>query len=265
MTRKKTTANIYKNLELALIDQPDDITRLEISHDKIKELAHSIKEQGQLQPIVVVKRDGRYEIVAGHRRYLANQYLKNKIISCKIVDLEPQEIALARAMENIQRTDLTPVEEAKIYKGLIDKFKLDYDKIGDMTGVSGGVVKRRVKILLMPESLIDAVHKKLINQTVAEELVRCPDHAHREYLIEMAKDHGVTKEVARTWVDDHLKSIRTGQGSGEQGTLDAGVYVDRPVYVTCELCGGPIEVSKARNFTSCPECSKELKRLIESS
>lgn len=261
---KRAKTEMFKSIDVGIIDPPSEVARLNILEGDIKELAQSIKEQGLLQPIIVFKRDERYEIVAGHRRWLAIQYLKQKTITCKVVDSSPVMNALARATENLQRNDLSPLEEGMIYQGLVEKFDMPFDQIAKITGISAGVVKRRINVLKMTDSLIDAVHKRLINVSVAEELMRCPDEAYRDYLIQMSRDHGVTKEVARQWVDDRIKELRKPESAGIGGSRSPEVYIESPIYVACQGCKEPRVVSGLKNVGICPECFKVFITMLES-
>jgi len=260
----KRALDVFKSIDADIIDPPTDVARIEIPEIAIKELAQSIKEQGQLENILVFKKDGRYEIVAGHRRWLAIKYLKQKTIYCKVVDSSPKMNALVRASENLQRTDLTPLEEGMIYQGLVEKFDMPINEIAKITGISAGMVKRRINILKMPDNLIDAVHKKLIPPTVAEELMRCPDEEYRDYLIQMARDHGVTNLVARQWVDARLKELRAKVSDVKGGSSSPDVYIETPVFVGCQGCKKPHDVSNLRSIGICPECFKNFITMLES-
>lgn len=260
----KRASDVYKSIDVSVIDPPSEVARLEIPENEIIELGQSIKEQGQLQPIIVFKKGERYEIVFGHRRWLAIQYIKEKKITCKVVDSEPRTNALARASENLQRRNISPLEEGMTYQGFIEKFDMTIEKIAKMTGISAGVVKRKINVLKMNSSLIDAVHKKLISITVAEELMRCPDEEYREYLIEMSRDHGVTKEVARQWVDDRIKELRKPRNASTGGSPSHDVYIESPVYVACQGCKDPKEISNLKNVGICSECLKVFINMLES-
>ncbi|MBA7637321.1 Nucleoid occlusion protein [subsurface metagenome] len=261
MGKKQT--EIYKSIEVDLIDPPEEIARLEIPEIAIRELAQSIKEQGLLQPIIVFKKGDRYEIVFGHRRWLATRYLKQKTISCKVVENRPEDNALARATENLQRSDLTPLEEAMTYQGLVEKYDMPLGQIGKITGMSAGVIKRRIDILRMPDSLIDAVHKRLISQSVAEELMRCPDEAHREYLIQMSRDHGVTVLVVRQWVDEKIQAMSRATASDKSGERSDSVYLGSPVYHACQICKQAKEIDQLQTLTICTGCLKKVSAMIE--
>lgn len=260
----KQASNVFKSIDVNKIEPPSEVARIEIPESAIKELAQSIKEQGLLQPIIVAEKDGKFEIVAGHRRWLAVKYLKQKTISCKIVDSSPEMNALARASENLQRSDLTPLEEGMIYQGLVEKFNMPLDQIAKITGISAGVVRRRINILKMPDNLIDAVHKKLISQTVAEELMRCPDEEYRDYLIQMSREHGVTSMVARGWVDDRAQELRTKLSGDGRGGHSPEVYIETPTFIACQGCKKPKIVSDLKNVGICRECFETFAEMIKS-
>ena len=259
----KRQSEVFKSIDVDIIDPPSEVARLEIPEIEIQELARSINMQGQLQNIIVFEKDGRYEIVAGHRRWLAHKYLKRKAISCKVVTSSPQMNALARASENLQRSDLSPLEEGMIYQGLVEKYDMPLEQIAKITGISAGIVKRRINILKMPDNLIDAVHKRLISQTVAEELMRCPDEEYRDYLIQMSRDHGVTKEVARNWVDERSKELRASRSAGAGGNHAPDVYIESPVFIACQGCKQAKEISQLKSIGVCPECFKTFVKMIE--
>lgn len=104
---------MYRRIKLDLIDRPVDIVRLEINEGQLRELADSIQGRGLLQPIGVTPRGDRFMIVFGDRRYLAHELLKKKDIMCHVEDIEDSQVVVDRAVENIQRVELTPFEEGR--------------------------------------------------------------------------------------------------------------------------------------------------------
>jgi len=259
----KMAASEFKDVEVGLIDPPGDVVRVEIAEFEIRELAESIKEQGLLQPIVLNTNGKRFEIIAGHRRFLAVQVLGWKKIMAKVVKMAAGKVALARATENIQRHDLTAFEEGMIYQDLEDKHKMNIDQIAKRMGKSAGVVKRRMEILKMPESLRRAIHQRTLSLTVAEELQGCLDEAHREYLTEMAIEHGVTKEVARMLVQDWRKTLRTDSVAGIGGGLDRNLAPPEVIYRPCDACHGPVDLSEGMELRLCQECGAAIKKALE--
>lgn len=253
---------VFRKLEIKQIDPPGDITRMEITDVDIAELASSIEEQGLLQPILVNKAGDRFEIVAGHRRYLAHKLLKRARIMCKVVDIDPETVALQRAMENLQRKDLSPLEEGVIYFNLNTAHGLSIDNIAKRSGLSAGVVRRRMDILNMPELLQKAVHEKKVNATVAEELMMCGDPGHRDYLIQMASEHGVTRDVVRLWVSDWKKGLRAGKSASEGGGGVRSILEPEIIYRACDVCKGPVDLAAVRELRMCPGCYRNIKNAL---
>lgn len=251
--RKKPT---FKRIKLELIDRPDEIQRMEISEEGLEELAESIQERGLLQPIGVAPRGNRYAIVYGDRRYLAHHKLKLRDILCRVEEIDDIQIVLDRAMENIQRVNLTPFEEAHIYIGLKEKVGMTLEEISKKVGKSVGTVQRRMDIMRMPESFQKALHEKKINVAVAEELWSCRDASKREYFLELAIEHGITRVVAKQWVGDYNKVLRDTKRDVDRGIPSPLEYEDTPIFRACDTCKGPVEYKDVRELRLCPVCFK---------
>ena len=245
-----------KEISLELIDRPRDPDRMDIGKNEVSELADSIKERGLLQPITVAERDGRYEIVYGDRRFLAHQELGLAKIACVVRQYDDSEIAVDRAVENLQRVDLTVLEEAKVYQRMMDKGGLDDGKIGKLVGKSGGMVKRKRYLLRMPGSFQEQMHSGGVSPSVAECLMGVGDATHRDYLLEMAVEHGVTLIVARGWVDDWKRSQREIETVEGRGMRDVAVYEEKPIYIPCDICGGPENLKDIKRLSTCKACFK---------
>lgn len=248
-----------KEVDLVLIDEPSQIDRFGIDQDYIEELANNIQEQGLLQSILLRPVKDRYEIIAGHCRFLAHKRLGLLKIRANIRLMDDAAAALARATENLARKNLTPMEEATVYRRLIDDRGLTIDQVAKKMGKSGGVVKRRLDLIRMPSCLQDAVHKKLISVTVAEELWPISDLASLEYYLSFAIDSGCTKETARIWSKEWKDSVR------REGLAAGGVeqiqnpYEPRPTYMPCDLCDQPVELGKESTIRACPDCAATIK------
>jgi len=256
---------IFRKIDLDLIDRPDDIVRMEIDDVELKELADSISERGLMQPIGVTPRGDRYLIVFGDRRYLAHELLKRKEIMCRIEDVEDTQVVIDRAMENIQRVNLTPFEEGHIYAGLKEKAGMSLEEISRRVGKSPGVVHRRMDILRMPESFQKALHSGGISISVAEDLWSCPDAAKREYFLELAVEHGITHKVARQWIDDFRKELRV-RSEGVEGSREGlAPYEDTPIFRACDLCKGPVEYQDLKELRICTRCFEGIMEAVKKS
>lgn len=250
----KASKPVTRLIRVDLIDEPDGVIRLEIDPEEVKSLAGSIEEVGLLIPIGVRSRGDRFEIVDGHRRYLAHKLLGREKIACFIRDVDDLECALARATENLGRVNLSPIEEAATYFDLVDTHGLSHEEVGKRMGKSPGVVKRRLDLLKMAPQLQQAVHRKQISYGVAEELWRLGDIGTIDYYLGYAVDHGVTVAVARQWVNDAKKRERGQRGDIGEGGGGASPLESTPVYVSCDLCQGPLNVNSITHLKICPVC-----------
>lgn len=256
----KRSSQTIKDISLDLVDEPKGILRLDISPEDLNDLAQSISEIGLLQPILVAVDGERFEVVFGHRRYLAHKKLGLPSIKCIIRNMTNQEVGIARATENISRSDLTPLEEAATYKNLIEQYDMTLDQVAQKMGKSAGTIKRRMDLLKMPPQLQKAVHAKQISMSVAEQLWIISDQADLEYYLSFALDGGCTKEVARSWAQDWRKKKRQQANPGVEGVRDVAPTEPRPVYVSCDLCVGPMEIGAETVLRICPDCMKLIKQ-----
>jgi len=260
----KPSRQTIKQTPLDLIDEPEGILRMEIDPDDIQELAESISEVGLLQPILVAIWDKRFEVVFGHRRYLACKKLGLSTIKAIQQVMSKQEIGIARATENIARADLTPMEEAATYKSLIEEYSFSLEQVAKKMGKTAGTIKRRMDLLRMPPLLQKAVHKKQISMAVAEELWPIADETSLEYYLTFAVDNGCTREVARQWSKDWKDALRRQRNDGDEGPReDVSPYEPRPTYVACDLCSDPMELDKSKFFRTCPRCYNAVKKGME--
>ena len=261
VTKKRASV---KDVKLEFIDEPKEIVRMDIDPDYIEELAQSISEIGLLQPILIAINGERYEIVAGHCRYLAHMKIGMTTIKAVVRQMSETEIGLARATENIARRDLTPIEEAATYKNLMEKYGLTIEKVSQKMGKTPGTIRRRMDLLRMPPMLQKAVHSKKISMTVAEELWPIADEASLDYYLMFAIENGCTREVARQWAKDWKDSVRRSKtADGEGGHVQTSIFEPRPTYVPCDLCQDPIELGKDKIFRCCPNCTGVINKSLE--
>lgn len=243
-------------VDLSQIDEPHGSIRIEIDDERVSELAQSISETGLQQPIVVRPAGDRYEIVFGHRRFLAHKKIGLPTIKSIIRKVNDKEAAISRATENLGRVDLTPIEEAATYKDLMDTHGMTVDQIADKVGKKPAVVMRRMDLLRMPSSLQKAVHAGRISMSVAEELWPITDESVREYYLSFAVDGGCTKEVAKTWCKEWRDSKRRDETPGVEGGGSSSPFEPRPHFIPCDICQGPVELGKDTVFRACPKCTK---------
>lgn len=256
------SATQVRDIPLALTDPPPDADRIDINPVDVDELAQSIQELGQLQAILVRPIGDRYEIVFGHRRYLACKQLSRDVLRAEIRPMTDKEAAVIRGVENLQRVDLTPIEEAQVYGRLRDLYNMTFEEIGLKMKKNAGTVKRRLDLLKMPPSLQTAVHKKTISISVAEELWSIRDNASLEYYLMFAVENGCTKEVARGWAKEWKDTQRRDAAAGVAAPSPLSPYEPRPYYLTCDFCHQPVLLGDEKQVIICPECYRQIKNAL---
>jgi len=148
--------------------------RKKFDKESLEELSNSIKERGIIQPIVVRRsesQDHKYEIIAGERRWQAAQHAglhEVPVIIIKADNLKSLEFAI---VENVQRKDLNPIEEAEGYKRLIDEFNYDQEKVAKFIGKSRAHISNCLRLLSLPKEVIELIIEEKISQGHAKILV----------------------------------------------------------------------------------------------
>ena len=174
MIVESKSENKTNNLGLSEIVPNRYQPRKNFDEENLNDLVNSIKERGVIQPIIVRKsssEDSKYEIIAGERRWLAAQKAglhKIPVVVTDADDLKSLEFAI---VENVQRHDLNPLEEAQGYKRLIDEFSYDQEKVSKFIGKSRSYISNSLRLLNLPREVLDYVEQKKITAGHAKILV----------------------------------------------------------------------------------------------
>ncbi len=148
--------------------------RKHFSKESLEELSNSIKEQGIIQPIVVrpdKNQDGKYEIIAGERRWLASQNAglhEVPVVILNVDDVKSLEFAI---VENVQRQDLNPIEEARGYQRLIDDFNYNQEKLSKFIGKSRSYIANSLRLLGLPNEVLEMVQQGNLSAGHARSLI----------------------------------------------------------------------------------------------
>jgi ParB family chromosome partitioning protein len=166
--------NKTNNLSLAEIVPNKYQPRKNFDEENLNDLVNSIKERGVIQPIIVRKsntNNSKYEIIAGERRWLAAQKAGLHEIPVVVTDADDLKSLEFAIVENVQRHDLNPLEEAQGYKRLIDEFAYDQDKVSKFIGKSRSYISNSLRLLNLPKEVLDFVEQKKITAGHAKILV----------------------------------------------------------------------------------------------
>ncbi len=248
-------------IPLELIDRPGKSDRDTIDPELLRELVESIKEVGLQQPVLLRPQNSRYEIVAGDRRFLAHKAINAKSIKSFVREMTDKEAFIVRATENLQRENLSPLEEAKIYKNLLSTCGMALHSIAKSMGRSVSQVGNRLALLELPEKFQEAIGQKKMPCSVAIELMKIQDEEMRDYYLEYAVANGITTRVAQEWVSAWMMTTEGIKSPGGGSSLGANPLENVPVYMPCNFCTGPVDIRKVITLHICPECMSVIKKV----
>lgn len=158
-------------IDLDLIEPNSEQPRSRFTEENLEELAQSIRANGIVQPIIVRRKDGKFQIVAGERRWRASQKAGLKKISSIIKEVEDEKLLELALIENIQRQELNAIEEARAYKNLIDKVGLTQEMIAERVGKNRTAVTTFLRLLKLPNDVLKLVEDEKITAGHARALL----------------------------------------------------------------------------------------------
>lgn len=162
---------LIQTLRISEIEPNRQQPRKNFDEDALLELSDSIKQFGVIQPLVVQKKDGYYEIIAGERRWRAAKKAGVKTVPVIIKDYTPQEVMEISLIENIQREDLNPIEEALAYKRLLEEFHLKQDEVAEKVSKSRTAVTNAIRLLKLDARVQQMVIEDMISTGHARALL----------------------------------------------------------------------------------------------
>jgi ParB family chromosome partitioning protein len=194
--------------------------RQEFDQEALNELASSIRIHGIVQPLVVRRVQDKFEIIAGERRYKAAISLGLTAVPCIICALEDNEVAEVAVVENIHRRDLSPIEEAKGYKNILDKKYLTQDQLAERMGIKPTTLSDKLSLLTLDESVQSALQKNQISERHARTLLKLTDKMKQVDLL----NEIITNRLTVKQVEDKINQIISGYSVKENVT--GGINID---------------------------------------
>jgi ParB family chromosome partitioning protein len=245
----------FKEIEIDLIEPNNLQPRTKFDENKLNELAQSIKENGVVQPILVRRIDsGRYQIVAGERRWRAAQRAGLQQISAIIRDIADDKMLELALVENIQRQELNAIEEAYAYKRLIDTLGLTQETVAQRVGRDRTFVTNYLRLLRLPEDIQELVEENKISMGHARALLGVDDpNKQREVaksIIEMGLSVRDTERTIKRLINnaDHTQVIRKSSEPSDVYTRQAEAKLRRKLSTQVKITpntnkeGGKIEI-----------------------
>ncbi len=150
---KEVVKKVEQTLRISQIEPNKNQPRTKFDEDSLNEMADSIKKYGVIQPLIVVKRKGFYELIAGERRWRAARLAGLKEVPVVIKDYDDQQVVEIALIENIQREDLNPIEEALAFDRLIREFDLKQDEVAERVSKSRTTITNSLRLLKLSEKV----------------------------------------------------------------------------------------------------------------
>lgn len=185
--------NELMDIDMAMVVPTEAQPRQSFKEDTIKELAESIEKNGLLQPIVVRPMEkGKYQIIAGERRYRAFKKLGRKVIPAIVRDYKDEEVDKLQLVENVQREDLNPYDEAIAYLKLKEKYGLKQEDIAKAVGKSRPYISNMTRLLSLEDEILEMLKNGEITVSHAKLILSLDTKEERLKLAHKIKDAGLT-------------------------------------------------------------------------
>ncbi len=226
--------------------------RKHFDESKLQELAESIKEKGVLEPLIVRRTEQGYELIVGERRWRAAQKAGLKEVPVLVKETERREALEISLIENIQREDLNPIEEAEAFKGLIEEFDISQEDLSKRIGKDRTTVTNTLRLLKLPLEVREHILQNRITSGHARALLSLENKEKQQELCARVVKKGLsvreTEAIARRWSEKSKKSVAPVKKRGDlesqlsslQDTMRK--YLGTKVHIQQKGKGGKIEI-----------------------
>lgn len=220
--------NKVLSLPLSKVEPRENQPRMIFEEESLSELAESIKLHGVIQPIIVVERGDHYEIVAGERRWRAAKMAGLSKIPAVLGDFQARQVSEISLIENIQRQDLSPIEEAQAYKQLMEEYGLKQEELARRVSKSRSAVANSLRLLKLDEK----VQAMVLDGSLSEGHARALLSLDRKQQWELARQITERKLSVRETERMVKKSAENKSESGTQGSIprSAPLFRDQSAY-----------------------------------
>lgn len=255
------------NLPVTMISPNPYQPRMQINEESLNELAASIKEHGIIEPLLVTKTgENKYDLIAGERRWRATKLAGLETVPVVVKESSPQEMLELAVLENVQRADLNPLEEALAYEQLANEFEMTHDQISKKMGVSRPAIANKIRLLSLPEELKKGLLESKISEGHARAILglTSPDNmvaAYKAVIRDNLSVRGVEELVRRLNKGKKLK-MKSHMRILDEKTVEVETSLrskfGEKVVLTRSLKGGKIIIP----FTSDTELDNLMGKLV---
>lgn len=271
-TKKPEEANVNDNVSRETLISINDIEpnreqpRKHFDEDAIHELADSIKQYGIIQPLILQKKDKYYSIIAGERRWRAARVAGLKEVPAIIKEYTPQETMEIALIENIQREDLNPIEEALAYQNLIKEFNLKQDEVADRVSKSRVSVTNSMRLLKLDKRVQQMLIDSMISSGHARTLLPIEDPDTQYQIATSVFDEKLSVRETEKLIKNILKPVIVAKEEIAVTRAEKFVYRDLEERMK-KVIGTKVNIKNKNNNNGKIEIeyysSDELERIIE--
>lgn len=212
-------------VKITMVEPNRKQPRKNFDEDALQELADSIKQFGLIQPILVQDRKDHYEIIAGERRWRAAKMAGLKEVPVIVRSYSEQEIMEISLIENIQREDLNPIEEAQAYKRLLEEFHLKQDEVAERVSKSRAAVTNSMRLLKLSDEVQQMLIDDMISTGHARALLAIDNPEEQYNTAQRIFDEKLSVREVEKLVKNLNKPVKPAKKAADNSTMDA-IYLD---------------------------------------
>jgi len=247
-----------KQIPIDKINPPKDDLRTIIVKENLEELEDSIRQYGILSPIKVRPDGDRYEIVYGHRRFIAAQNVGLETIPCIVADIDDRETLIEKLHENLKREELNIVDQADIIHRLREREGYTYPQIAEIFGKSETWVRDVEVLHYIDPEIREAVRAGHIKRSHARVLFKHKDRERRLYFLKLCIENGASPKTLDLWIRDDLGTLESAKiAQPIQKISDVRPEVHK-VMMRCAICDESVPADALYVIHVCEKCYKVL-------
>jgi len=210
-------------IDIDLIDPNPEQPRTRFAEENLDELAASIRANGVVQPIVLRRKGSRYEIVAGERRWRASQRAELRRIPAVVREVSDEKMLELALVENIQRQELNPIEEAGAYKRLIENLRLTQEEVAERVGKSRNIIATSMRLLRLPAEIQREMENGRLSAGHGRALLMSDDSATQRMVAQEIIDAGMSVREAERAIKRAKRAPQASENKRVPGTTDPNV------------------------------------------
>jgi len=234
------SAKGVENIKISDIEPNQFQPRKHFDDESLKELSDSIKEHGIIQPIIVRRNDFGYQIVAGERRWRAAKLAGLKEVPAIVKDFDDQKVMEIALIENLQREDLNPIDEAKAYKSLMEQFNLTQEEISKRVGKSRSSIANSIRLLNLDEEVQNMLMEGKITTGHAKVILALQDAEKQNMIAKKIVDKNLN-------VRDTENLIKEVTSSKKKKRKESDAYIKEIEDNFCRFFGTKVKIIHGKN------------------